>query len=930
MPICRTFVSGVAVKSHGDIPELMAQYIDPAFLQSYGYDSGVYKRNDQFMAAIGGIKDRDDPRVLTPAFDGIADDKAIAEMSDDDLLKYVAQHYEPEWPVMALRPDLRVPDVPHASSITAYTGEKDERLVALVALLDEQTAEDRCSWRNVAMLLKLDFGNNTDLYVDEFIAFSRLSTAQFDKRGADGLPLGLIECEKLWKSIKPPKVPPKKPLTAGTLYMYARRDNLAGFRVWSLDDKGLGFIRPKVDADEKQLYTLRVLLKILASPLVPASARVQLGPLSHKVTFFTHLVAAPDPSIIEDAMIKSKGNGVMDLTEPGHYIITYDQGRVVVTTEDDLPVLAQCVYRDHPLDVGTDLACINKDILSGQQWSVMRPADNNACFRNKDRTTTIELLNVDTPGYETVRVGLVNKCVPPSHHKGNIATLQAALKGAVTKDALGRLGLSWALAIVGDNNNVTLNVNSNGKDDDTDFDIVRDALLDHAAKNNKKKADGMIYGRIGSTCAYVPEATYKEYINTVLAGNRAYLSHPRHYSEALEFLQNYDVAELPEIRPDRNVLSVRNGIFLLKEGTFKPYVDGDASFEGIMARHHIDLDYDAEEKTPLFDALIAAQFDDDVAFVLKALMGRMFFQTGQLDNFQVMAFLVGLGGTGKSIIISGIVKLWFSITARAHLAGKREEIFGMANLAGKEVILGIDMPAKLSGAIPQEMMQSMVSGDGMEVPRKRDVALHVDWKVPGMMASNHMPDYVNTGNNVARRLVTFRFDNVISAPQEDLAERIAAEELVAIAAKAVRCYHAFRAKAKVMGGFWKTVPPKMLEWQSKLAAATNKLHAFLDMSPDERGNYAIARVPGRVTWLLEFESVFKEVMGTTVVHDASVFSRFGFRISDGPVHVCMACKQLAKNRGTTKCCDAYSHDNRRVKKVIYDMSFTDEPAPAFR
>lgn len=43
----------------------------------------------------------------------------------------------------------------------------------------------------------------------------------------------------------------------------------------------------------------------------------------------------------------------------------------------------------------------------------------------------------------------------------------------------------------------------------------------------------------------------------------------------------------------------------------------------------------------------------------------------------------------------------------------------MANLMDKEVIFGHrDMPAKMSASLPQETMQAMTSGEGMEIPRK--------------------------------------------------------------------------------------------------------------------------------------------------------------------------------------------------------------------
>lgn len=99
---------------------------------------------------------------------------------------------------------------------------------------------------------------------------------------------------------------------------------------------------------------------------------------------------------------------------------------------------------------------------------------------------------------------------------------------------------------------------------------------------------------------------------------------------------------------------------------------------------------------------------------------------------------------------------------------------------------------------------------------------------------------------------------------------------------------------------------------------TNKLHEFLAMDDDERG-YRITRVEGHVTWELDFQSAFQTVLsGTKYVADATVFGQFGFTKGAKAEYACLGCKQLAKARGG-KCCEVYSHSNRRQKVMIYNM-----------
>lgn len=269
-------------------------------------------------------------------------------------------------------------------------------------------------------------------------------------------------------------------------------------------------------------------------------------------------------------------------------------------------------------------------------------------------------------------------------------------------------------------------------------------------------------------------------------------------------------------------------------------------------------------------------------------------------------------------VILSVVEALFVPGAVGNLAHRREEVFGLESLVDKEVVIGRDMPATLSKTLPQEIMQAMTSGEGMEVARKRLSAVNVTWTAPVIMASNHLPDYTNTGNNIGRRLVTIRFDNVVSKPQEGLLDSILATELPNIVARCLRAYHDVRARATEAGGFWNAVPPRLLEWRNVLAASTNKLQEFLTMDDDQRGGVSITRVEGHITWESDLQTSFSAIMGCKYVADASVFAQLGFARGTKLEYTCLGCKQLAKARGG-KCCDAYSQANRRQKMLIHNM-----------
>ena len=380
---------------------------------------------------------------------------------------------------------------------------------------------------------------------------------------------------------------------------------------------------------------------------------------------------------------------------------------------------------------------------------------------------------------------------------------------------------------------------------------------------------------------------------------------------------------MPTYHPDRDLLSFANGVLVLSTAELVPNADlvpGHALF-GRAARHHLPCEYTGSTATPMLDSVTDHQFERRVADLLCPLLGRMLFQVGQLDKWQVMPYLVGVGGTGKSLILK-VFQQVFSPGTVGNLTGKREEVFGMANLAGKELVVGRDMPAKLSSSLSQEHMQLMTAGEELEVPRKGELAVNVTWRAPTIMASNHTPDYVNTGNNVGRRMVLVRFDRPELTPRYDLEDALLAE-LPCIVARILAAYAAARAAADAAGGFWKAVPARVLEWQDRMASATNKLHEFFRMDDVARG-CAVTRVEGQITSVHDLEAAFTSATGAKFENDPAVMAAFGFEVSETRQMVCLSCKQLAKARGGL-CCRFYGQNNRRAKLVVYNMRIDDLP-----
>eukprot|EP00798_Chlamydomonas_sp_ICE-L_P009553 gene9553-biopygen8093 len=229
----------------------------------------------------------------------------------------------------------------------------------------------------------------------------------------------------------------------------------------------------------------------------------------------------------------------------------------------------------------------------------------------------------------------------------------------------------------------------------------------------------------------------------------------------------------------------------------------------------------------------------------------------------------------------------------ANLLPARERSVGSANIFDKEVVVGCDMPAEMSSCIPQVSFQSMTSGDRLEIPRKKEKAVFIKWTTPIIIASNYTPDYKDTGDNIGRRIVSFRFDVAVPKAERDYglkAKIMETGEIANFIHRALVEYDALR--KRIRGDFWTAVPPIMIDWQSRLAVATNKLHEFLSMDNEDR-QYNIEHIEGATTLLSTFKTVYKNVMQCTFEKDAGVFQRFGFRCSDTKVNVCKSCSKVS-------------------------------------
>lgn len=173
----RPFIQGMSIR-YTHIPVVIKILGQQGF-----WDMSVYKAREQLLAAINGCKGRVgqsvDERILRPE-----------ACSEQDLLMYVAQLVDPDWPFLDVPLDV---NAVCASPVTSCVGRPTTDPAAvrrMVACLSAATADDRMKWIVIGMVLKEE--GSGDTYYEDWLQFSR--------RGCKFA--GEEDCAKTWAGLR--------------------------------------------------------------------------------------------------------------------------------------------------------------------------------------------------------------------------------------------------------------------------------------------------------------------------------------------------------------------------------------------------------------------------------------------------------------------------------------------------------------------------------------------------------------------------------------------------------------------------------------------------------------------------------------------------------------------------------------------------------
>lgn len=382
-------------------------------------------------------------------------------------------------------------------------------------------------------------------------------------------------------------------------------------------------------------------------------------------------------------------------------------------------------------------------------------------------------------------------------------------------------------------------------------------LLDKAQFAGYRKRDGRVYRQIITRDGYPSRAWEEVLVNKepMTVEKFVYDSVPKeedfeawrnmtsgqaNIGRAAEYLANSTRdLEFIFLNVDRHLFSCRTGVFDTSTLRWYPHAaaaeDGTSLEPSRVAVNYFDLAFDYDEDvrpdwrdmpTPYLHSILTyQQLPPEAIDWMYIMIGRMLFEAGTRDGWQVVPFIKGRAQTGKSTILKVIDHIFGRYTG--ILANNMEGKFGLYPVMYKFALLCLEV--KEDFGMDQGDFQSIASNENISVPVKHKAAVD-NYKMPGplMLAGNVVPAWGDNSEALKRRFFFFLFERKVHDVSTRLFDNLKAEVMSII----VKCAMAYTEAATMYEDpeIWKVVPEYFLDCRRKMFANNSPLAAFLNDS----------------------------------------------------------------------------------------------------
>lgn len=228
--------------------------------------------------------------------------------------------------------------------------------------------------------------------------------------------------------------------------------------------------------------------------------------------------------------------------------------------------------------------------------------------------------------------------------------------------------------------------------------------------------------------------------------------------------------------------------------------------------------------TPHLTSILRYQeLDEATQLWIWVMIGRMLYNMGDKDQWQVALFLYGIGGTGKSTLIK-IISEFYKDTDIAVLANNAQADFGLETIYDCWMWTCPEVKANFS--IDQATIQSLVAGDKISINRKHQKALQmVHVKAHGILAGNERGPWVDLSGCMARRLLFVVFAKKVTQVNTEMMNHLRTEMPLII--RKANILYLDMVQRLGPQGIWDNICPYFLNTRSSFQAAMNPVVGFL-------------------------------------------------------------------------------------------------------
>lgn len=361
------------------------------------------------------------------------------------------------------------------------------------------------------------------------------------------------------------------------------------------------------------------------------------------------------------------------------------------------------------------------------------------------------------------------------------------------------------------------------------------------------------------------ELSCKQWFNLTRGkGNLQYVS---------DYLSNCRDVQFPALQKDRHVFAFKNGLYITKRtaiiqseaqqgdkreirDAFIPYGEHEMLIpEDVAACKYFDVIFPVNETfylttdlvqslklnnisvpfdqidsswkdipTPFMQSIMDyQQFPSDVIEWAYALIGRLLYEINEVDGWQVMPFLKGQAGSGKSTLLLNVCRYFYDVADVTVLSNNIERKFGLSSLDKKYLFVAPEIKSDLQ--LDQAEFQSIVSGETLQLAVKHQNSRTVDWRVPGILAGNEVPNWVDNSGSISRRIILFEFKRKVENGDTELGQKLQME----IPYILLKCNRAYHAKVREVGArnVWNLLPEYFVEAKKEMARSINPIEHFM-------------------------------------------------------------------------------------------------------